>query len=519
MKRNLRVLLCFLVFVDKLLFAQLQSGDYVSVPDGMFMNPVMGGYWADPSIVRDGDDYYLTTSSHPLYPGMTIFHSTNLVNWTPISYVLDKYYGVVLAPDMIKYKDKYFIYFSVNARRDWNNPREGNETYVTWAFRPEGPWSEPKKFNISPRLFDPGHLTDENGDRWLYFAKGIVLKLTRDGLDVIGEPMGVYEGWKYPVDWIDQSFALEGPKFKKIGKYYFMLVAEGGSHGPPTSHMVVVARSESPVGPWINSQYNPMVRTWKNSDRWWSKGHGTLVDTPKGDWYIIYHAYENGFYTLGRQVLIEPVEWTSDGWPVLKKGSNPEKAIRMPISGKKQKLYVMDLSAFRIGLDWWFYHELDHNRYSVTDRILTLKSEGTSPANSHPLLFNAGAHAYSVEVEIERDLSADAGLIAFYDETIYAGMGVKNGKLNYYSNGGEGLQSSSVIIGERLFLKLHNDRNFITMFYSLDGKTWIKAPWRTVDANSFNQNVYSKSQALMPGIYSAGKGEVKFKNVRYSIID
>jgi hypothetical protein len=148
-----------------------------------------------------------------------------------------------------------------------------------------------------------------------------------------------------------------------------------------------------------------------------------------------------------------------------------------------------------------------------------LKSEGTSPANSHPLLFNSGAHAYSVEVEIERNLSADAGLIAFYDETIYAGMGVKNGKLNYYSNGGEGLQSSSVIIGERLFLKLHNDRNFITMFYSLDGKTWIKAPWRTVDANSFNQNVYSKSQALMPGIYSAGKGEAKFKNVRYSIID
>ena len=70
----------------------------------------------------------------------------------------------------------------------------------------------------------------------------------------------------------------------------------------------------TPLGPWENSPYNPIVRTQSREERWWSKGHGTLVDTPEEDWWIVYHAYEKEYLTLGRQTLIEPVEWTEDGW-------------------------------------------------------------------------------------------------------------------------------------------------------------------------------------------------------------
>jgi beta-xylosidase len=78
--------------------------------------------------------------------------------------------------------------------------------------------------------------------------------------------------------------------------------------------MIVSARSKSIHGPWENSPHNPIARALSAEERWWSKGHGTLVEGPDRRWYIVYHAYERGFPTLGRQTLLEPVEWTADGW-------------------------------------------------------------------------------------------------------------------------------------------------------------------------------------------------------------
>lgn len=68
------------------------------------------------------------------------------------------------------------------------------------------------------------------------------------------------------------------------------------------------------TGPWENSPYNPIVHTYSATDSWWSKGHGTLIDDVNGNWWIVYHAYANGYHTLGRSTLIEPIEWTEDGW-------------------------------------------------------------------------------------------------------------------------------------------------------------------------------------------------------------
>ena len=78
--------------------------------------------------------------------------------------------------------------------------------------------------------------------------------------------------------------------YKRQGSYYLMC-AEGGTLGPPTAHMAVLARSKSINGPWENSPYNPVVHTSGNDEKWWNKGHGSLIDTPDGNWYIVYHAY------------------------------------------------------------------------------------------------------------------------------------------------------------------------------------------------------------------------------------
>src|SRR3954447_27090388 len=109
-------------------------------------------------------------------------------------------------------------------------------------------------------------------------------------------------------------FAPEGPKILRHGAYFYMIAAVGGTSGPPTSHMVMVARSRSIEGPWEDCPANPIVHTRSKAEPWWSRGHASVVQGPAGDWWMAYHGYENGYRTLGRQLLLEPVEWTADGW-------------------------------------------------------------------------------------------------------------------------------------------------------------------------------------------------------------
>lgn len=267
---------------------------------------MLAGDRPDPSIIRDGDTYYMVHSSFEYAPGLLIYRSKDLVRWEPLVNALHRYVGSVYAPDIVKHNGRWYIYFPVVTPAHTTN-------MVVWADSPEGPWSEPVDLQIGG--IDPGHAVDAEGNRYLLMSNGYLVPLAADGLSATGPARKVYDGWEFPKEWDVEGFCLEGPKIRKIGKYYYMLTAEGGTAGPPTSHMVVVARAERLTGPWENSPYNPLVHTYSPDERWCSKGHGTLIDTPDGQWYVVYHAYERGFYTLGRQTLIEPVAMTEDGWP------------------------------------------------------------------------------------------------------------------------------------------------------------------------------------------------------------
>lgn len=181
------------------------------------------------------------------------------------------------------------------------------------AERPEGPWSAPIDLKL-PDHIDPGHAVGEDGKRCLFLSGGDRIRLTDDGLATVGEVEHVYDPWRYPEAWVVESFSPEGPKITRRGDWYYLITAVGGTAGPPSSHMVIAARSRSIHGPWENAPANPLVRTQSAAEKWWSRGHATLVEGPGGSWWMMYHGYENGFWTLGRQTLLDPIEWTEDGW-------------------------------------------------------------------------------------------------------------------------------------------------------------------------------------------------------------
>jgi len=474
--------------------------------NGYFLNPILGGDYPDPTIMRDGDDYYMTHSNFDYLPGLVVFHSKDLVNWEPISFALKTYLGSIWAPDITKYEDKYYIYFTVSGVRS---------NWVVYADSPYGPWSDPVDLKIGN--IDPCHIVGEDGTRWMFMSSGIRVKLTDDGLAIVpGTEEKVYEGWEYPSDWVAECFCLEGPKLKYIDGYYYFLNAQGGTAGPPTSHMVVAARSKSINGPWENSPYNPVVRTWADSDRWWSKGHGSLIDTPEGDWLIVYHAYENGYYNMGRQTLMEPIEWTGDGWFKIPDNIAVDQPIKKPIASEKQPDRRERLGEFRVGLDWRFYKEYDPSRFSVDNGVLTLKARGNSPGTSSPIMFIAGNHAYEVEVEIEKDPNTTAGITFYYNADFNAGVGFDSSnryRFRHNQSSGRGRHDNV----NHMWLRLRNNNQVVTAEYSYDGKTWENAGWG-MELSGYNHNTLHEFQSLLPGLFAFGEGEVRFKNMKYTIL-
>ncbi|OYW78510.1 MAG: xylan 1,4-beta-xylosidase, partial [Asticcacaulis sp. 32-58-5] len=297
--------------------------------DGTYLNPIVAGDHPDPTILKDGDDYYMTFSSFYSYPGLIIWNSTDLVNWTPVGPTLFKPLGTIWAVDLCKHNGRYFIYIpAAPDGGEWS-------IYAIWADDIKGPWSEPVDLNIRGCI-DPGHIVGEDGKRYL-FVNGIrKVRLSDEGLATDGELEAAYQPWMYPDDWITENFAPEGPKLLRHGEYFYLVTAVGGTAGPVTGHMVIAARSKSIHGPWEHCPHNPLVRTLKTEEPWWSKGHATIIEGPSGDWWLVYHGYENGFRTLGRQTLLEPMEWTPDGW-FRALGGDLSKPLPKPKGGKLSK--------------------------------------------------------------------------------------------------------------------------------------------------------------------------------------
>jgi beta-xylosidase/polygalacturonase len=477
--------------------------------DGCYLNPIFAGDHPDPSILKDGGDYYMTFSSFDAYPGLVVWRSRDLVNWQPVGPALFQNVGSVWAPDLVKHGGRYFIYFPARTADKRSN-------YVVWADRIEGPWSEP--IDLKLPLIDPGHAVGEDGERYLFLSGGRYVPLADDGLSTAGEVKHAYEGWKYPDDWIVESFSQEGPKILKHGEYFHMILAEGGTAGPPTGHMIVSARSKSIHGPWENSPHNPIARALSAEERWWSKGHGTLVEGPDGRWFIVYHAYEKGFLTLGRQALLEPVEWTADGWVRLA-GLDPARPIRKPVHQKGAAHgfpFSGDFTPGRMGVQWSFYDggQDDAARYRIEDGSLVLKGKGTSPRDSTPLWFVAGDPAYEIEAEVETGGRATAGLLAFYSRRLYGGLAFDDESLVLHRYGLDRRGPKPKELGRRLFLRLVNDRHLVSLYYSADSRDWKRYDTR-MDVSGYHHNTAYDFLSLRPALYVSGDGEARFRRFRY----
>ena len=505
---------------------RIPNGD---LGNGYFRNPVLVGPGSDNTVVRVDKDFYMMGGGG--WPDQLVWHSRDLVNWRPIERALRKFNGGAWASDITYFKGKYYIYTTqVDGSRGNQGPLNVNQrsllgvpfkdqgdkawqNVVLWANSPAGPWSDPIDIGVYG-LFDPGHVVDQQGNRYLYFNKGMVIRLAPDGLSTVGELKKVYDGWDYPEDWVVECKCLEAPKLAFHNGYYYMSSAQGGTSGPSTAHMGIMARSRSVEGPWENSPYNPMIHTWSQTEKWWRQGHGTLIDDAGGKWWFLYTGYENGFTHFGKQNLLLPVEWTADGWPRVPYGVSATDLLPMPAGenvGHGMPLSD-DFQAAKLGIQWQWGQDVDPAQWFHSGNgQLTMKAKGTIPGRA--AITPAGAttlgimpvnRSYEVTVEVTVPATAEGGFLLGSGGRgggSWAAAGMRNGEafatwsgVANYAKWGTG----------RIFIRLRNQRSDISVAYSADGKTWTHFP---------NSTAVAEGRRL--SLYAAGEGDVVFRNFQY----
>ncbi|WP_053742959.1 glycoside hydrolase family 43 protein [Streptomyces sp. NRRL WC-3618] len=280
--------------------------------DATFPNPVIPGFHPDPSVCRVGDDYYLVCSSFEYFPGIPVFHSRDLIHWTQIGNALDRpaqlrltaalSSGGIYAPTLRHHEGRFWLIVT--------NVSEGEGNLLFTATDPAGPWSDPIRLPGVPGI-DPDLAWDEDGTCWCTVAGVAQVRIDLDAGETFGPPRKLWSG-------APGAKAPEAPHLYRIGDYWYLLIAEGGTE---RCHGVSIARGRTPAGPFEPCPDNPVLTHRGTDEPIQNTGHADLVQGPDGSWWLVLLGVRPrggtpGWHVMGRETFLAPVEWV-DGWPVV----------------------------------------------------------------------------------------------------------------------------------------------------------------------------------------------------------
>ncbi|GEK88821.1 alpha-N-arabinofuranosidase [Alkalibacterium putridalgicola] len=292
-----------------------------------FTNPILKGFSPDPSVCAVGEDYYLVTSTFSYFPGVPIYHSKDLVNWKQIGNILDRKEQLplegaghsrgIFAPTL-RYHNGMFYMITTNVDHGGN--------FIVTAEKPEGPWSDPYWLKDAPGI-DPSLFFDDDGKCYYTGTRPNpegpkyngdwevwLQELDLETMQLTGVSTKIWAGAMKNAIW------PEGPHLYKKDGYYYVMIAEGGTG---YNHSITIARSERIDGHYEGYKNNPIL-THRHLGKAFpvhNVGHGDLVETPDGQWFLTCLASRifDGYSNLGRETFLAKVEW-EDGWPVVNPG-------------------------------------------------------------------------------------------------------------------------------------------------------------------------------------------------------
>ncbi|GIO86951.1 glycoside hydrolase 43 family protein [Paenibacillus faecis] len=356
-----------------------------------YANPVIPGFYPDPSICRVDDDFYLVTSTFEYFPGVPIFHSKDLVNWRQIGHCLttkeqlplSKAWtsGGIYAPTL-RYHKGWFYMVTTNLGHCGN--------FYVKSMTPEGPWSDP--IPVAQDGIDPSLLFDEDGR--VYFQSS---RVDDQGSGIYQCEIDPETGRRLTEShliWRGTGGAHpEAPHLYQIDGYYYLMIAEGGTE---YGHMATVARSKDPYGPYEACPYNPILSHRSLDSPIQGTGHADMLQIQDGSWWAVFLGIRPVSYPkrhhLGREVCLAPVTWTADGWPIVGEEGRMEPVMKGPELTEvrwPKKPVRDDFNELMLGHDWMFLRNPAANSWSLSEHPghLTLRGNETT-------LDDAGAPAF-----------------------------------------------------------------------------------------------------------------------------
>jgi xylan 1,4-beta-xylosidase len=504
---------------------------------GQFQNPIIAGFYPDPSITRAGDDYYLVTSSFSYSPGVPIFHSKDLINWKSLGHVLvtpkqlplykQQTSRGIYAPT-IRYHDGtfYVITTLVDVR--------GN--FIVTAKNPAGPWSDPI---LLPEVggIDPDIFFDDDGRVYITHNDA-----------PIGEPL--YEGhraiwlWEFDLktnkiikesgrlivnggtDLAKKPIWIEAPHIYKINGWYYLLCAEGGTG---YEHSQVAFRTKDLTKPFEPYTGNPIL-TQRDLDinrpnPITTAGHADLIQTKEGEWWAVFlatRAYDKTAYNTGRETFLLPVSWKNE-WPIiLEQGKEipyqtnapkitPTTKDAEPTTGNF--IWQDNFSGKQLQHQWVSLRTADSPFYTLKNNRIQLHAlnVGLDELEQPAFLGRRQQHTrFSASTQLDTPAEkTSAGIVALQSETAhyYFGAATINGKTQLFieqTNKGAPKIIHTVSpadIGKRLTFVIEGDAGKIS-FYYLNKSGNKKTVLENADAKILSTEVAGGFVGTLLGIHA-----------------
>lgn len=502
-------------------------------------NPILPGFYPDPSICRAGDDYFLVSSSFSYFPGVPIFHSSDLAHWKQIGHILSRPsqlnitdQGIsdgIYAP-ALRYHEGIFYLMTTFVG--------GGGNFFVTAANAEGPWSDPVWL---PEIegIDPCFFFDQDGRAYIinngpapenrplyeghraiylqefdlttYKLTGIRKCIIDGGTDIQQKPV-----------WI------EAPHLYKKDGYYYLMAAEGGTY---ENHSEVIFRAKDIFGPYESITGNPILTQrdlpLARSNPITCAGHADLVQTTRGDWFAVFlgcQPYEENYYNNGRQTYLLPVDWSGE-WPViLSKGKTIDEAIDIPgVIVSSQKTFAAysanwkdDFNEKELGLDWLFmrtpkdnWKDTRNGCFLMQARNVKITDRGNPSFIGRRLQHNNSE--MSISLKLEKGKAVEAGLVAFQDEAHFFMLMVKAKDDRYYldfyspqSNGEINALVNTEIAGydpnDFIYLRMIIKGGSLESFYSLNNSDW--QPFALGDAKQLSTAVVGGFTGTLYGLYA-----------------
>ncbi|WP_043671084.1 glycoside hydrolase family 43 protein [Streptomyces xylophagus] len=372
-------------------------------------NPLIPGFHPDPSICRVGDDYFIAVSSFEYLPGIPIFHSRDLADWTLIGHVADRpgqldvgqvaTLGGAWAPTL-RHHDGRFWCVVTDAK--------GRGSLIFTAERPEGPWSDGTVMRGVDGI-DPDIAWDDDGTCYITYS-GLLLggaapthlgiqqvRMDPETGQALEEPRSLWSGTGLMFPEAPHLYAIDGT--------WYLLIAEGGTE---RGHSVSIARSDRPDGPFEGCPANPVLSARSTDRPIQNTGHGDLVQAPDGSWLMVLlgmrpRGLTRAFSPMGRETFVTSVCWAADGWPVVEPVHLTEP--RPPVS------WHHDFDGCPLGPEWVAIRRAPSDVASTSEvpGVLRLHADGSDMNSKRPVFVGVRQEHEEASFTAELDVSAGAG--------------------------------------------------------------------------------------------------------------